>query len=45
MLRKIQEHFGCNIDRVDTDDWDEVEKVIKKTIKNPRSQANYVQMS
>ncbi|KAK5799932.1 hypothetical protein VI817_002144 [Penicillium citrinum] len=41
MLRKIQQHFGCQIDRVDTGDWDEVEEVIKKTIKNSRAQANF----
>lgn len=45
MLRKIQQHFSCNIERVDTNDWDEVERIIKKTIKNPRSQANYAQFS
>ncbi|KAJ5584601.1 Helicase C-terminal, partial [Penicillium hispanicum] len=42
MLRKIQQHFSCNIERVDTNDWDEVENVIKRTIKNSRAQANFV---
>lgn len=42
MLRKIQQHFNCQIDRVDTTDWDEVEDIIKKTIKNTRAQANFV---
>ncbi|CAG8894318.1 unnamed protein product [Penicillium nalgiovense] len=43
MLRKIQEHFQCIIDRIDTSDWDEVEEMIKKTIKNTRAQADFVQ--
>ncbi|KAJ5555314.1 hypothetical protein N7535_007753 [Penicillium sp. DV-2018c] len=42
MLRKIQEHFQCTIDRIDTSDWDEVEEMIKKTIKNTRAQADFV---
>ncbi|KAJ5425764.1 hypothetical protein N7465_000834 [Penicillium sp. CMV-2018d] len=42
MLRKIQEHFQCVIDRIDTSDWDEVEDMIKKTIKNTRAQADFV---
>ncbi|KAJ5925529.1 hypothetical protein N7454_008168 [Penicillium verhagenii] len=42
MLRMIQEHFGCTIDRIDTSDWDEVEEMIKKTIKNSRAQAKFV---
>ncbi|KAG0154286.1 hypothetical protein PDIDSM_1666 [Penicillium digitatum] len=42
MLRKIQEHFQCIIDRIDTSDWDEVEDMIKKTIKNTRAQADFV---
>ncbi|KAJ5155333.1 hypothetical protein N7492_008136 [Penicillium capsulatum] len=41
MLRQIQEHFKCTIDRIDTSDWDEVESIIKKTIKNQRAQANF----
>ncbi|KAJ5816670.1 hypothetical protein N7447_008903 [Penicillium robsamsonii] len=43
MLRKIQDHFQCTIDRIDTSDWDEVEEMIKKTIKNTRAQANFAQ--
>ena len=43
MLRKIQDHFQCVIDRIDTSDWDEVETLIKKTIKNTRAQANFAQ--
>lgn len=42
MLRKIQQHFNCQIERVDTNDWDDVEEIIKKTIKNSRAQANFV---
>ncbi|CAG8323707.1 unnamed protein product [Penicillium salamii] len=43
MLRKIQAHFSCTIDRIDTSDWDEVEEIIKKTIKNTRAQAGFNQ--
>ncbi|KAL2002261.1 hypothetical protein VTN02DRAFT_342 [Thermoascus thermophilus] len=41
MLMQIQNFFNTNITRIDTRDWDEVEDIIKKTIKNPRSQANF----
>lgn len=41
MLRKIQDHFQCTIDRIDTGDWDEVENIIKKTIKHQRAQAGF----
>lgn len=40
MLMDIQTFFNTNIERIDTRDWDEVEEIIKKTIKNPRSGAN-----
>lgn len=43
MLRQIQEHFSCHIERIDTTDWDEVERIIKRTIKNSRAQAQFVQ--
>lgn len=43
MLMQIQKYFNTEITRIDTRDWDEVEDIIKKTIKNPRSQANYSQ--
>ncbi|KAJ5683479.1 hypothetical protein N7462_006644 [Penicillium macrosclerotiorum] len=43
MLSKIQQHFACHIDRIDTSDWDEVERIIKKTIKNTRAQAGFNQ--
>ncbi|OQD77631.1 hypothetical protein PENDEC_c002G07069 [Penicillium decumbens] len=42
MLRKIQQHFNCSIERIDTNDWDEVEDLIKRTLKNSRAQANFV---
>jgi ATP-dependent RNA helicase DDX19/DBP5 len=41
MLMKIQDYLHTTITRIDTRDWDEVEEVIKKTIKNPRSQAAF----
>lgn len=37
----IQQHFSCQIERIDTSDWDEVEEIIKKTIKNSRAQAKF----
>ncbi|GAD95290.1 hypothetical protein ATEG_08153 [Paecilomyces variotii No. 5] len=43
MLMAIQDFFKTDITRIDTRDWDEVEEIIKKTIKNPRSHANYSQ--
>ncbi|KAJ5721479.1 uncharacterized protein N7483_009413 [Penicillium malachiteum] len=43
MLRMIQTHFLCQIDRIDTGDWDGVEEMIKKTIKNSRAQAKFAQ--
>lgn len=39
MLNEIQQFFQTTIQRIDANDWDEVEDVIKKTIKNPRSGA------
>ncbi|OGM47266.1 ATP-dependent RNA helicase dbp5 [Aspergillus bombycis] len=41
MLNQIQQYFNCTIQRVDTKDWDEVEDIIKKTIKNTRAQAQF----
>lgn len=41
MLNEIQEFFNTTIQRIDTRDWDEVEDIIKKTIRNPRSAANF----
>ena len=36
-LAEIQNYFHTHIQRIDASDWDEVERVIKKTIKNPRA--------
>lgn len=41
MLNEIQSFFNTTIQRIDAGDWDEVEEIIKKTIKNPRSGANF----
>ncbi|KAL2817274.1 P-loop containing nucleoside triphosphate hydrolase protein [Aspergillus cavernicola] len=41
MLNQIQKYFNTDIQRIDTKDWDEVEDIIKKTIKNPRSQGTF----
>ncbi|OJJ42852.1 hypothetical protein ASPZODRAFT_104578 [Penicilliopsis zonata CBS 506.65] len=43
MLNQIQQYFQTEIQRVDTKDWDEVEDIIKKTIKSHRGQANFAQ--
>lgn len=36
MLQEIQRYFNTNIERVDTQDWDDVEKKVKKVIKPAR---------
>ncbi|KAL2844724.1 P-loop containing nucleoside triphosphate hydrolase protein [Aspergillus pseudoustus] len=41
MLNQIQKYFNTDIQRIDTKDWDEVEDIIKKTIKNTRAQATF----
>ncbi|KAE8150781.1 ATP dependent RNA helicase [Aspergillus avenaceus] len=41
MLNQIQQYFSTSIQRIDTKDWDEVEDIIKKTIKNTRAQAQF----
>ncbi|KAJ0427063.1 ATP-dependent RNA helicase dbp5 [Aspergillus carlsbadensis] len=41
MLNQIQKYFNTDIQRIDTKDWDEVEDIIKKTIKSSRSQATF----
>lgn len=41
MLNQIQAYFNCEIQRVDTKDWDEVEDIIKKTIKNSRANPKF----
>lgn len=41
MLNQIQKYFNTSIQRIDTKDWDEVEDIIKKTLKNTRAQAGF----
>src|SRR5699024_6924174 len=41
MLMQIGNYFAVVIQRLDTSDWDEAEETIKKTIKNPRSNATF----
>ncbi|PYI17004.1 DEAD-domain-containing protein [Aspergillus japonicus CBS 114.51] len=41
MLNQIQKYFNTSIQRIDTKDWDEVEDIIKKTLKNTRAQAAF----
>lgn len=41
MLNKIQQFFNTEIQQINTQDWDEVEDIIKKTIKNTRAQAGF----
>ncbi|KAL4884248.1 P-loop containing nucleoside triphosphate hydrolase protein [Aspergillus karnatakaensis] len=41
MLNQIQKYFNTDIQRIDTKDWDEVEDIIKKTIKNTRAQGTF----
>lgn len=41
MLMEIQEYFATEIVRIDTRDWDEVERIIKQTVKHPRSKASF----
>ncbi|PLN79550.1 DEAD-domain-containing protein [Aspergillus taichungensis] len=41
MLNQIQQYFNTNIQRIDAKDWDEVEDIIKKTIKTTRAQGNF----
>lgn len=35
LLQDIQQYFNTNIERVDTRDWDDVEKKVKKVILKP----------
>lgn len=41
MLNQIQKYFNTSIQRIDTKDWDEVEEIIKKTIKSSRAQIGF----
>ena len=36
-LNAISAHFGCSIDPLPTDDWEQVEDVVKKVIKSARA--------
>ncbi|KAI5300842.1 RNA helicase required for poly(A+) mRNA export [Ascosphaera pollenicola] len=40
LLQGIANYFQCEIQRVDSKDWDEVEKVVKKVIKSSRAGVN-----
>jgi ATP-dependent RNA helicase DDX19/DBP5 len=40
-LQEIAQHFGVQMLKVETDDWDQVEETIKKVIKDPRADPNY----
>lgn len=39
-LVEIQDYFGVEMIRVDTGDWDEVEKTVKRVIKSSRAGEN-----
>jgi ATP-dependent RNA helicase DDX19/DBP5 len=41
MLHEIEKFFNTTITRIDTRDWDEVEAIIKSTVKHPRSQPDF----
>jgi ATP-dependent RNA helicase DDX19/DBP5 len=45
MLMDIQKYFDTHIEGIETRDWDAVEKIIKKTIRNPRSRAEFTSTS
>lgn len=40
MLKAIQEYFQCEMTRVDTSDWDQVEETVKRVIKSSRAGTN-----
>ncbi len=37
MIREIQEYFGVDMTSLPSDDWDQVEDIIKKVIKSSRA--------
>lgn len=45
MLMSISKYFNTNIEGVQTRDWDEVEKLMKKIIKNPRARGDFPQLT
>lgn len=40
MLKQIQDYFKCEMTRVDTSDWDQVEETVKRVIKSSRAGTN-----
>jgi ATP-dependent RNA helicase DDX19/DBP5 len=42
-LQGIAQHYGIEMVRLDTDDWDTTEKVVKQVIKSSRAGTNLVQ--
>jgi len=45
MMQTISDYFGVDITGVKTDDWDEVEDVIKKVLKSSRAGTNLDMMN
>lgn len=43
MLMNISKYYNTNIEGLDTRDWDEVERIMKKIIKNPRARGDFPQ--
>ena len=41
MLMNIQKFFHTTIEGINTRDWDEVEAMVKKIIKNPRARGDF----
>ena len=41
MLMEIQQFFGAEIQKVSTEDWDELEETVAKIIKSSRAGANF----
>ena len=39
-LADIQKYFSCEMTRVETKDWDQVEEIVKKVIKSSRAGTN-----
>lgn len=37
MIREIQDYFGVAMTALPSDDWDQVEEIIKKVIKSSRA--------
>lgn len=43
MLMNIQKYFHTTIEGIQTRDWDDVEDLVKKIIKNPRARGDFPQ--